>query len=108
MLGAISEAFYARGRDTTDVDVLADVGAEVGLERAAFRAHLDEADVRNETFRDFLFAQQSQVHGFPCLLIGNESDGYGLITNGFRAIDGMVPAIENWLSAAQNKRSKGA
>ena len=51
--------------------------------------------------RDFLFAQQAGVQGFPCLLIGNESDGYSLITNGCRPIDGMVEGIGAWLEQAE-------
>lgn len=99
-LGRVSTAFYANNRDTTDPDVLADIAAESGADRAAFLDLMASDDIRAATRRDFLFAQQSGVHGFPCLLIGNESDGYSLITNGFRPLDGMVEGIEGWLSQA--------
>ncbi len=100
-LGAISSAFYGANRDVTDVATLAEIAAEAGEDRDGFLALLGDGEVRNETFRDFLFAQQSGVHGFPCLLIGNETDGYGLITNGFRPIDGMVDGIAAWLDKAE-------
>jgi len=97
-MAQISRAFYAKGRDTTDVDVLADVAGEFGDDRDAFRADLMSGDRRNETFRDFLFSQQSGVQGFPCLVIGNEADGYGLVTNGYRPLEGLVDGIETWLA----------
>ncbi|MGI9422241.1 MAG: DsbA family protein [Hyphomicrobiaceae bacterium] len=99
MKAAISTAFYANNRDVTDLETLADIAGDMGEDRAEFKTALLNPEVRNETFRDFLFAQQSGVHGFPCLLIGNESGGYTLVTNGFRPIDGLPEAIENWLQS---------
>ena len=78
MKSAISRAFYANNRDVTSADVLADIAAEEGDDRDAFAADFLNPEVRNETFRDFLFAQQSGVHGFPCLLVGNEASSYTL------------------------------
>ena len=99
MMTAISRAFYANNRDVTDPNVLADIAAEEGDDRDAFARDLLNPEIRNETFRDFLFAQQSGVHGFPCLLVGNEASSYALVTNGYRSIDGLAQAIEKWLEA---------
>lgn len=95
---AISTAFYANNRDVTDTEVLCDLAAESGDDRDAFKADFLDPDVRNTTFRDILFAQQSNVTGFPCLLIGSEEDGYTLVTNGYRPLDGLPDAIETWLA----------
>jgi putative protein-disulfide isomerase len=100
-LEAVSQAFYAQNRDTTDLDVLAGIAAEHGQDRASFGDLMASGDMRAATLRDFLFTQQSGVHGFPCLLIGNEADGYSLITNGFRPIDGTIEGIEGWLGQAE-------
>lgn len=99
MKAAISEAFYANNRDVTEPATLAEIAAELGDDGAAFHDALLSPDIRNETARDFMFAQQSGVHGFPCLLVGAEDGDYALVTNGFRPIDGLPDAIENWLSA---------
>ncbi len=98
MKTAISQAFYANNRDVTDIDVLADIAHEQGHDREQFKQHLHDPEIRNETFRDFLFAQQSGVEGFPCLLVGNEESGYVLITHGFRPLEGLPDAIDTWLS----------
>ncbi len=99
MKSAISTAFYANNRDVTQAAVLADIAAEQADDRDQFLATFRNPETRNETFRDFLFAQQSGVHGFPCLLIGDSDGSYALVTNGFRPIDGLKDAIENWLAA---------
>ena len=102
MKSAISTAFYANNRDVTKDDVLGDVAGEVGDERTAFLADFLSPEIRNETFRDFLFAQQSGVHGFPCLLVGSEDSSYVLVTNGYRPIDGLIDGIEAWLAKQPN------
>lgn len=98
---AVSRAFYGHNRDTTSADVLADVAAEQGLDRAAFLAVFNSPDTRNETFRDFLIAKDMGVEGFPCLVVGS-GEQYALVTNGFRPIDGMIEALEKWLAAQPN------
>jgi putative protein-disulfide isomerase len=94
----VSSAFYANNRDITDDEVLADIGTEAGMERAAFLAELQSEDTRNETFGDFLMAKQSGVEGFPLLAAGTMETGYALVTQGFRPIDGLTDAIEDWLA----------
>ncbi|MDX2158369.1 MAG: DsbA family protein [Hyphomicrobiaceae bacterium] len=94
----VSSAFYGHNRDITQDEVLADVAAEAGMERASFLAELQSEDARNETFGDFLIAKQTGVEGFPLLAAGTQATGYALVTQGFRPIDGLVDAIEDWLA----------
>ena len=105
-MGAISRAFYGQNRDVTETDVLVALAGEAGEDEAAFREDFFAADTRNATFRDFLLAQQSGVQGFPCLVVGNEADGYGLVTNGFRPLDGLIEAIERWLEQQEAAAAK--
>lgn len=94
----VSSAFYAANRDVTDAEVLADIAAEAGEDRAAFLADLTSAEARNETFRDFMTAKEAGVEGFPLLAAGRRSTGYALITHGFRPLHGLPEAIEDWLA----------
>lgn len=97
-LARVSAAFYAGNRDTTRDDVLADIAAEAGVDRARFHAELLSADARNATIADFLTAKQSGVEGFPLLAAGSQATGYALVAHGFRPIDGLPEAIETWLA----------
>jgi putative protein-disulfide isomerase len=94
----VSSAFYAHNRDVTDDDLLADLAAEAGMDRTAFLTELQSAEARNETFRDFMVAKEAGVEGFPLLAAGSEPGGYALITHGFRPLDGLPEAIEDWLA----------
>jgi putative protein-disulfide isomerase len=97
-LQSVSSAFYAGNRDVTSDDVLADLGAEAGIDRDRFAAELASAECREATLGDFLTAKQSGVEGFPLLAAGTTETGYALITHGFRTIDGLPEAIETWLA----------
>jgi putative protein-disulfide isomerase len=94
----VSSAFYAHNRDVTDDEVLADIAAEAGQDRQDFLAEMQSESARTETFGDFLIAKQSGVEGFPVLAAGTQASGYALVTQGFRPIDGLVEAIEDWLA----------
>lgn len=97
--GRVSRAFYGENRDTTDVKVLASLAAEFGIDAERFELEMLSADARNETFRDFLTSQQAGVQGFPLLAAGTEAGGYALVTSGFRTLDGLPEAIDQWLAA---------
>jgi putative protein-disulfide isomerase len=95
-MGRIQQAFYAENRDMTSADAIADVAEEAGLEREAFTGAFLAPDTRNETFRDFLTAQQLGVHGFPTLIAGSEAEGYALVTNGYRPLEDILDPMERW------------
>lgn len=103
-MATVQHAFYGRNQDVTDTDVLAEL-AKGSIDGAAFTQEFLAPDTRNETFRDFLTAQQAGVQGFPCLLAGNEAEGYAQVTNGFRPIDGLPEAIEAWLTRIESRNS---
>jgi putative protein-disulfide isomerase len=97
LAGRISSAFYADNRDVTNAETLADIGAEAGYDRAGFLEVLTSDDARAATVEDFKTAKQMGIEGFPCLLSGDAS-GYALVTHGYRPIDGMVEAVEGWIT----------
>ncbi len=98
LMSRIQTAFYAENRDVTSADVLADLAADEGQDRAAFFEALMSPDLRNETFRDFLRAKEMGIEGYPALLVGGVAGGYALVTHGYRPLDGMPEAIEDWLT----------
>jgi putative protein-disulfide isomerase len=98
-LTRIAQAFYAEGRDTTSAEEIADVADEAGFDRGEFSAAFLSADTRNETFRDFLTAQELGIRGFPTLIAGSEDKGYALVTNGYRPLDDLLDPLERWWAA---------
>lgn len=98
MLDRTHRAFYAEGRDTTDPEVLADLAAEIGLDRAAFLETHSEEQSRQETLSEFQYTQRSQVGGFPTLVGVTEGIQPTALTMGFRRWDAMEPIIETWLA----------
>ena len=98
-MARVSRAFYAENRDMTSADEIAFVAEEAGFDRPAFEESYLAADTRNETFRDFLTAQELGIRGFPTLIAGNPEKGYALVTNGFRPLDDLLEPLERWWDA---------
>ena len=105
--GRVSAAFYGENRDTTDTGELVAVAGEAGLDPERFRAEFLKPETRNETFRDFLTAKEMGIEGFPTLVVGNATEGYALVTNGYRPLDGITEAIERWWAAGAPVREAG-
>ena len=95
-MARVSQAFYAENRDMTQTDEIAAVAEEAGFERKKFADAFLAPDTRNDTFRDFLTAQQLGIHGFPTLIAGSDEDGYALLTNGYQPAENLLEPLERW------------
>ena len=82
VMKAIQLAFYRDGLDATSADVLADIAAAHGYDRATFRAAFDSEPMRRETRADFAATQSLGVTGFPTLALSRGEELY-LVTSGF-------------------------
>ena len=98
-MARISQAFYAENRDMTSAEEIAGVAEEAGFDQQEFGDAFRAADTRNETFRDFLTAQELGIRGFPTLIAGSEDNGYALVTNGYRPLEELLDPLERWWDA---------
>ncbi|KHK56188.1 DSBA oxidoreductase [Ralstonia sp. A12] len=73
---AVQHAFYAEGRDTTQVDVLREVAVANGIDAAHFDAVFDTEALRDETREDFRLSRRWGINGFPSLLVEQDSTLY--------------------------------
>lgn len=70
---AIFEALWVDGRDIGDVDVLATIAEETGLDGDEIRAAIADEQLRDRLREQFTEAQQDDVTGVPTFVY----DGYG-------------------------------
>lgn len=97
-LRQLHRAFYAENRDVTDPGTLADLAAELGMDRADFLNEFTSEAAIAETRGDFAIAQAAGIRGFPTLIAGEGADNrYALVTNGFQRAESILPALEQWL-----------
>lgn len=93
-------AFYVEGRDVTKPAVLAELAAQLGLDRDAFLADFESEAARQETWGDYNTSLNAGVTGFPTLIIGPRPDGqYSMLARGFRPAEAVISAIDLWLAA---------
>ena len=85
---AIQNAFYAQGRDVTDLQLLADIGAAAltgagqPIDSAGFLDLLNADATIAQTRQDFSQVQRWGIQGFPALLIEHDA-GLQLICSGY-------------------------
>lgn len=106
-MARIQQAFYAENRDMTSADEIAAVAEEAGFDRREFAREFVAPETRNDTFRDFLTAQNLEVRGFPTLIAGNNTEGYALLTNGFRHLDDLAEPLERWWASGAPVKATG-
>ena len=101
-LEAAHRAFYAEGRDVTSSEVLADIAAEQGFDRAAFLTALADDGLREETWRDYAIAGRAGATGFPTLILGPNADGsYALVTRGYQGAEPVMRGVDAWLAGVR-------
>lgn len=100
-LHRIQRAFYAELQDTTKTEVLANLAADMGVDRQAFLTEIRSAEARDATLQDFVTAQRTGIKGFPTLLVGPTESGFLIVTEGFRPPEGLIPSLESWLEGAE-------
>ena len=94
----IQHAFYAENKDVTNIDTLASLALELGMDEALFREQFTAEAILQETRDDFALTQSAGVHGFPTLLAGkDDSNQYALVTQGFQPAPRLIPALAQWL-----------
>ena len=93
------QAFYAEGRDVTDGEVLADLAAELGLDRAGFLDQWSGEDAKQETWRDYAISQRAGVTAFPTLVGGPNEDGaFGVVARGYAPGEQVVGVLREWIA----------
>ncbi|MEO8112951.1 MAG: DsbA family protein, partial [Phenylobacterium sp.] len=98
-LERLQRAFYAEARDVTQGEVLADLAAELGVERDGFLAQWAADDAKQETWRDYALSQRAGVTGFPTLVAGPNAEGvYGVVTRGYAPPEQVVAVLKDWVA----------
>lgn len=98
-LGRLQRAFYAEAQDVTRGEVLADLAAELGVERDGFLAQWSSEEAKAETWRDYGVSHRAGVTGFPTLVGGpNEQGAYGVVTRGYAPPEQVVGVLKEWIS----------
>jgi putative protein-disulfide isomerase len=95
---AIQNAFYAGGHDVTQPGVLADLAAELGVDRNAFLPAFDSDAARAKTQAHFKQTRQAGVRGFPALILQQDTQ-LTPVSSGCQPLDTVRAALDACLAA---------
>ncbi len=83
----IQMAFYGRGEDITDFDVLAKLAREYDVDQDDFAAAMETDEAKKRAWKDFSRARNWGINGFPTL-VGDLGDGrLALLARGWTRAD---------------------
>jgi len=71
--GALYRAYFVKGANLADVDVLVDIATEVGLEPKSARHILAERQYQSEVDADWQRSRSMGVTGVPTFLVGQQA-----------------------------------
>lgn len=95
-------AFYGRGDDVTDFDVLGDLAGSYDIDHRAFTDALTTEDAKKRAWEDFSRARNWGISGFPTL-IGELEDGrLALLARGWTRASTIEERISSVAEAATN------
>ena len=83
----IQSAFYAEGRDVTNLDVLTELAMPHDVHTAAFRADLESSAAQKQAWADFSRARNWGITGFPTLIGELQDDRLALLAQGWTPAD---------------------
>jgi len=95
----VQMAFYGRGEDITDFDVLAGLAERYDIDREAFASDLATDEAKKRAWKDFSRARNWGISGFPTL-VGDLGDGrLALLARGWTRADTIRERIASLAEA---------
>jgi putative protein-disulfide isomerase len=98
----VQKAFYGRGRDVTDFEVLTDLTDGYDVDRGEFSDALPTEEAKKRAWEDFSRARNWGISGFPTL-VGELDDGrLALLARGWTSADVIRTRIDSLGEAASS------
>ena len=73
MIAAVQQAYYLRAMNPSEPEILADLAAELGLNRSLFMQDLVSVQTETELQSQLALSAKLKVNGMPCLVLGHGS-----------------------------------
>jgi putative protein-disulfide isomerase len=99
MIEAIQKAYYLNARNPSDPETLADLAAELGLNRALFVGDFGSLPTATELQRQLSLRRQLDVWSFPSLVLRNQSDLIP-IKHDYQGYESSLAEIQGYITPA--------
>ena len=97
MIEAIQKAYYLRAMNPSEPEILADVAAELGLDRALFMEDFLSGHTKAELHRQLLLSAELYVRSLPSLVL-EQGAGHTLIMHDYQDYRVSLRQIESCLA----------
>ncbi|GGB46069.1 DsbA family protein [Shewanella inventionis] len=76
MVNAIQHAYYLNARNPSDIDILCDLAASLGINAEQFKLQLSSEQIEQQLQTEIHFARQLPIQGFPSLVLVANNHAY--------------------------------
>lgn len=101
-LKELQSAFYAKGKNITDENVLSEMASNFGADRGTFLENFHSERAKRKTRAHFLKARDFGVQSFPSCVL-QDKRGYLPLSTGYRPLEEINMNIEEWLIRPQEE-----
>ena len=92
MIEGIQNAYYQQARNPSDIETLADIASQLGLDRDQFVAEISSEAVDQELHRQIKQGRSMQADSFPSLVL-KTNDGISTIPLDYNSAENMLASI---------------
>ena len=103
MIDAIQRSYYLRALNPSDVPVLVQLAAELGLDAVRFEHDLQSSGTQQEFERQLALARHLPINGFPSLVLAVGEQHHPIVVD-YRQFDGMLAQITAGLAKQRSLR----
>lgn len=105
MIDAIQQAYYQRAMNPSNLEVLCQLAAELGLDEAQFRESISSQKVVDKFSEELLEVQRLPVQGFPTWVFRAGSDAVALPLD-YHSAEPTISAVRTLLQAPAVRRHR--
>ena len=91
---AVQIAFYAEGKDTSDINTYLNIAKSLEIDSKKFEELFDSEEARYATKVDFQLSSEMGIRGFPSIVLKMGNQFY-MISNGYREAKDLETVYEN-------------
>lgn len=93
---AVQDAFYAKNKNTHDLQTYLDLLKPYDVDAKAFSEAFESEAMKKATLADFQMSQDLGIRGFPSMVL-KKGEEYILVSNGYQKAEGLVRNINRAL-----------
>ena len=97
---ALHKAMYLEGKKINDPELLCEIATKFGVLDTVFNTKFASEEIKAETQKEFDYAKNVGVLGFPAFVLVDETGSF-VLNQGYKPLQNIELGIENWINGVK-------